>query len=217
ELYKISPRKTVVIHPAASSFFKPVLQEQREKIKEKYCEGKEYFFCKVIDDQVVLINLLKAFSQFKKMQKSGMKFLFATNFSGKASSFMQSFATYKYREDVILLNNLSEEETALITASAYAAVIPFSNEETMITVLEALQSGVPAIVSENAAVKEITGEASLYSDITNPKDTGEKLMRIYIDENLRTQLAERGKQVAPSYSSQKTAELLLQAILQVVK
>ena len=54
--------------------------EEKELIKEKYADGKAYFlFSGDINQRSNLINLLKAFSFFKKRQKSNMLLLIAGN------------------------------------------------------------------------------------------------------------------------------------------
>jgi glycosyltransferase involved in cell wall biosynthesis len=65
-------------------------------------------------------------------------------------------------------------------------------------------------------MEEIAREAALYAAAENFEDIAENMMRIYKDENLRKELIEKGKIIAPQYSWQRTAELLWQSILRAV-
>ena len=68
--------KLHVINPGIDEIFKPLDWEEKEIIREKYAEGKAYFlFSGDINRRSNLINLLKAFSFFKKRQKSNMMLL----------------------------------------------------------------------------------------------------------------------------------------------
>ena len=87
----------------------------------------------------------------------------------------------------------------------------------MITALNATRSGVPVITIKNSIINEAFGDAALYSESEATKDVGEKMMQVYTDENYRTRLIEKGKQVAATYTDEKAAEILWQSILKVLE
>lgn len=215
--YKIEPGKIDVIYEAAKEIFKPISFDATEATKNKYSGGSEYFlYIGAIHPRKNLMNLLKAFSVFKKRQKSNMKLLLVGRLAWKYDSFIQSLKKYKYREDVILLGYIDEEELVKITASAYAIVYPSLFEGFGVPVLEAIKCNVPVITSSNSSMQEIAKDAALYADPKSFDDIAEKMMRIYKDENLRKELIEKGKQIAAGYTWPKTAELLWQSILKTV-
>ena len=68
--FKISEDKITVIYTGPSNNFTALEISESESIKEIYTEGKEYFlFSGEINTSSNLINLLKAFSFFKKGRK----------------------------------------------------------------------------------------------------------------------------------------------------
>ena len=86
--YKTGNDKIKVITPCADKNFKPFHWNKRETIKEKYADGNEYFlFCGAIHERNNLTNLLKAFSLFKKRQKSSMQLLLVTDFIPAKNAF----------------------------------------------------------------------------------------------------------------------------------
>jgi glycosyltransferase involved in cell wall biosynthesis len=140
----------------------------------------------------------------------------AGNFAGGNKQFIKSLETYKYREDVILAGNVREKELVNIMGSAYALVYPSLWEGSGLAILEAMRSDVPVIASGGSAMQEMAGEAALYVDPADHADIAEKMMHLYKDENLRTQLVEKGRNVCRQYNLEQSTALLWQAIVKTV-
>jgi glycosyltransferase involved in cell wall biosynthesis len=215
--YKTDPEKINVVYSAAKEIFKPVPIEIAEATKKKYTDGTEYFlYIGAIHPRKNLVNLLKAFSIFKKRQKSNMKLVLAGRLAWKYDSFIQNLKKYKFKEDVIMLGYLSEDDLVKITGAAYALVYPSLLEGFGVPVLEAMKCNVPVITSFGSSMEEIAKDAALYADAKNFEDIAGKMMLIYKDEKMRKELIEKGKIIAAQYSWQRTAELLWQSILKAV-
>ena len=212
EKCRITAEKIQVVYPAASEIFKPAGMDQKEKTREKYSDGKEYFYYTgTISNEKNFINLLKAFSHFKKRQKSNMKLLLPQKLMN--GLFVKSLSTYRYRNDVQLIDVINEKDRAAVTASAYAVLYFFPEGDFPVSALEALQSGVPLITVAHPSIEELTGDAVLYAEANDPKELGEKMIQLYTDEDLRSQLVEMGKQIALQFSWQRSAELLWECLL----
>ena len=215
EKFEIGEEKIAVIYPSANKMFEPINEQEKEAIKNKYSEGKEFFlFNSIFPEQEDFIDLLKSFSHFKKRQQSSFKLLVIASSN---SFFEKSLESYKYRNDVKFIDIKDKPEEALIIASAYAVVLPFNTNEDMIAALNATRSGVPVIAVKNSIINEVFGDAALYSETEATKDIGEKMMQVYTDENYRSRLIEKGKQVAGTYTSEKAAELLWQSIIKALE
>jgi glycosyltransferase involved in cell wall biosynthesis len=215
--YKTDPGKINVVYSAAKEIFKPVNGNIAEATKIKYTGGTEYFlYIGAIHPRKNLVSLLKAFSIFKKRQKSNMKLVLAGRLAWKYDSFIQDLKKYKFKEDVIMLGYLSEDELVKITGSAYAVIYPSLLEGFGVPILEAMKSNVPVVTSSGSSMEEIAQDAALYADPKNFEDIADKMMLIYKDEKLRKELIEKGKVIANQYSWKRTAELLWQSILKAV-
>ena len=212
--YKISADKIDVVYSGINEIFKPIIPEEKETIKEKYTEGKEYFFSPGNNNlNSNLINLLKAFSFFKKRQKSNMMLLIA----GKTDEpFKKDLETFKFRNEVRLLENLSKEELAKITAAAYAMVHPVFFDAVAMTPLQAMQCEVPVVSSNTGALPELCGNAALYFNPEDFKDIAEKMMLVFKDENKAKELVKTGRIQSKFYYWDKTAGLLWQSLLKAV-
>jgi glycosyltransferase involved in cell wall biosynthesis len=215
--YKVDPGKIDVVYSAAKEIFRPVSADVKEQIKKQYTQGKEYFlYVGAIHPRKNLMNLLKAFSVFKKRQKSSFKLVLAGRLAWKYESFIQNLKRYKYRDDVIMLGYLSEEDLVRITGSTYALVYPSLLEGFGVPVIEAMKCCVPVITSSHSSMQEIAGDAALYADANDPDDIADKMMLLYKDEKLRDELIRKGEAVAKQYSWQRTADLLWQCIQKTV-
>lgn len=211
--YKIDTGKIDVVYQGINKIFTSADWQQKEAVKEKYTAGKEYFlYTGEINSNKNLVNLLKAFSFFKKRQKSNMQLVLATTTAFTDVAFTKSLAAYKYRDEVKLLYQLPVETLAAITAVAYAVVYPVFYEGFCTPALEAMQAGVPVITSNKAAMPEICGNAALYINPDDFNDIADKMMLLFKDENKRNELIVSGIPQAAKYNWPETTELLWQAI-----
>ena len=104
--------------------------EEREQIKEKYTAGTEYFlYPGPLYPPDPLIILLKAFSHFKKWQQSNMKLVLAGPASRKTKQLKEKLATYKYREDIAIIEDPGAAALTELTTAAYALVFADKPEE----------------------------------------------------------------------------------------
>ena len=126
--------------------------------------------------------------------------------------FEKSIETYKYRTDVIILQTKNIKEKAIITAAAYAVVLPFNTNKDILTAMNAMQSGVPVITTRDSSIKEVAEDAVLFSE-NEIKDIGEKMMLLYKDENLRSVLIEKGKLIVKNFTEEKSANHVWQSIM----
>jgi glycosyltransferase involved in cell wall biosynthesis len=209
----IATDKIDVVYSAVKEVFAPIDWQERELIKEQYANGCEYFlFTGAIHPRKNLLHLLKAFSIFKKRQKSNMKLLVAGRLAWQQEELVQKIDSYAFRKDVKLLGYVEDALLAKITASAYACVFPSFFEGFGVPILEAMKSDVPIITSNTSSMPEIGGDAALYADPNQFEDIAEKMMLLYKDENLRNRLINAGRQQCQQFSWQRTADLLFASI-----
>lgn len=220
-----SPEDTVtpvvVIPPAAGPASVPLGFEEREKAKETYAGGKEYFFTDVTGaGEEDLVSLLRAFSRFKKRQLSNMQMVLA----GKAGEGSLAVAraidlrleTYKYRQDLHQYKDwFPLKDGPAMTGGAYAIVRPFGRSEPGLSIVEAWKSRVPVIDTTTDArrlIGKVDGladaEPVLYAAAGDPGSLAEKLMMIYKDEALRSSLVERGGARAADLDWTRTAGVI---------
>ncbi len=213
--YAIPAGKISIVPKFARPSFHARSTAEQDATREKYTGGKNYFLCSGgLHPRRHPIELLKAFSLFKKRQQSQWKLVLAGPLISQHAGVAESLRTYKYREDVILTGYLEEKELAALTAAAYALVYPSPAESFGTPVLEALSCGIPVITAPASAMEEIAGSAALYADPADPAAIAEKMMRLYKDEALRRQQVQEGLEKARAYGHEGPAAALWETIVQ---
>ncbi|MDQ3277670.1 MAG: glycosyltransferase family 4 protein, partial [Bacteroidota bacterium] len=215
ERYGTDPAKISVVYNGVKEIFRPRSFDEQIAVKDRYTDGAEFFlYAGAIHPRKNLLNLLKAYSIFKRRLQSSLKLVLAGRLAWKNEDFLELLKSYKYRDDVVLTGYLPEEELAALTASAYALVYPSFFEGFGVPVLEAMRSGVPVLTSKDSAMQEISEEAALYFDPANVDDIAYKLMFIYKNEGERKALIEKGLPIANRYTWQRTADLVWKSIVE---
>jgi len=218
EHFPIDEGKIDVVYSAAKEIFRPVDQTIKTSTKEKYTGGKEYFiYAGAIHPRKNLMNLLKAFSIFKKRMQTNMKLVLTGRLAWKYESFITDLKSYKYRDDVVMTGYVDDEELVKLIGSSYGLVYPSLFEGFGVPVLEAMKTGVPVLTSAATSMQEIADNAALFADPANPTDIGDKMMMLYKDEKLRSDLVRKGFFVADKYSWDKTASLLWDCICKAMQ
>ncbi len=211
--YLVNEQKVHIVYNGVNEIFQPLVYEQKNRVKEKFTSNCEYFIYRELGNEGKnLINLLKAFSVFKKKQKSNMKLVVCYNQEHGGDDFLRLLKTFKFRNDVVLTGALSKAEIAELLASAYALVYPSLFDGFGVPPQEALHCEVPAIVSRTGALQEIGGNAYLYVNPEDFEDIAAKMILLYKDETLRSKLVENGKQRLHLFSLQQTAAKMWECI-----
>jgi len=148
----------VLVHPAADEQVTPLSPEEREKVKGEMADGKEYFLTDITGAAPSeVVNLLKAFSLFKKRQLSNMKLVLA----GKGDPTLAGkLGSYKYRQDVCRHPGPPADHWQRLAGAAYAIICLFRKDDLGIALLNSWKAGVPVIASSTGCIHE-PGEAVL--------------------------------------------------------
>lgn len=203
---QIEPGKIVVVRPAPSPIIQPLTVGAREAIKQRYTGGKEYFFVpaagaglgiggNVREEEIV--QLLKAFSLFKKRQRSNLQLVFA---GANTPSLRDLLGTYKYRDDIHWADGRPDDPSAgmasarphELMSAAYAVLFPFEDGTLGTTLLNAWKAGVPALVARTSRLLEMVDDAAAIAGVDDPPALAGYLMAIYKDETGRNALIENG-------------------------
>jgi len=187
----------------------PTLRPQRELVKEGVSDGFEYFlYAGPVHDTEMLVNLLKAYSLFKKRQQSSMKLLIANTGHASMQALRHLLETYKYRHDVLLCRPCSWQEALPLVGAAYALVDPRPQPDLPLLWTAAWKAGVPLLCQKDSLPLLADGEPALSFQSAEPQAMAPALMQIYKDENMRTWLAEQGMKVAEQWTWLKAVQRL---------
>jgi len=211
--YALDEKKITSFQINPAGIYQPIGWEEKEAIREKYTEGKEYFlFSGEIHLRSNLINLLKAFSFFKKRQKSNMQLIIIAIGVVADDRFSEDLKTYKFRKEVVFLTGLPENEHAKITAAAYAFVYPVLYEGMALFPLRAVHCEVPVIAGNIPAIVEKVQQGGLYFDPASFEDIADKMMLLFKDENKRAALINKKNRAVRENVICEANEILWQVI-----
>ncbi|MBI3336475.1 glycosyltransferase family 4 protein [Candidatus Peregrinibacteria bacterium] len=118
----------------------------------------------------------------------------------------------KKTPNVTWLGHVSDDQYRELLESATIFALPSLYEGFGLAVLDAMIMGIPVLTSARGSLKEIAGDAALYIDPENIDSITEGLKRLLKDENLRSDLAEKGLRQAQKFSWERTVDLFLQFI-----
>jgi glycosyltransferase involved in cell wall biosynthesis len=108
------------------------------------------------------------------------------------------------------------EHLPVIYSMASLFVFPSLYEGFGFPPLEAMACGCPVVASNRASIPEICGESALYIDPTNPAAIAQAIERVLIDENLRSELIEKGLVQVQKYRWEDSNKQFVKAIQAMV-
>ena len=201
-------------YTASNHFFVHELEELLT-IKTQYTDSKPYFvwFCDA--SNVALWEVVfKAFSLFKKWQHSSMKLL-VINYS--YSHIIEiKIPTYKYKDDVVIVNNPDEHISSRLLAASYAMVYPAKLNYLPLPVLQAIKCNIPAIVTKSIADAAGNTEAFYWMEEPEPQSFSNQMILCYKNEEFRKQVIQNANAITESHSFSHLTEQMNCLIDEVV-
>jgi hypothetical protein len=200
-------RNVLVIHAAPSTMGGPIPIAEKDRIKQEYTQGKEYFFTNASSaGEEDIVHLLKAFSLFKKRQHSNLQLAI----TGAPDPGLQvKLETYKYRQDVHWFDPAVGK---ILMAAAYAALFPFADDSLGMPLLDAWKAGVPALVSKEGLLAGIAADAALAAGTGDSVAFAGYMMSVYKDEALRNELIGKGFARLASFDPEQTLDAIRTAL-----
>ena len=205
--YGTPEHKISVVYNGANTRYKPLLLNEKQAIKDQYAEGCEYFvFAGALHPRKNIVRLLQAFARFKAKQRSNMKLLIIGRYAWESDDIKATYEQHPFRNDVLMYDYMDVEELSKVIGAAYALTFVSVFEGFGIPILEAMQCGVPGIVSNTSSMPEVAGNAALLVDPTSVNDIADAMRTLYKDEALRNQLRENALVQAKRFSWDESAK-----------
>ena len=213
EKYHIDPKKIDVVYNGAGSIFKPLSSYEQQQTRLKFSQGREYFFfVGTLHPRKNLVNLFKAFDEFKRNDTKGIKLVLAGARMWWTDEIRLAFEGMQYKDEVIFTDRVSDEELASLMASALALTYVSYFEGFGIPILEAFHCDTPVITSNVTSMPEVAGNAALLVDPFSVNSISGAMLKIASDDNFRQRLIISGKEQRQKFSWQQTADKLWQCV-----
>lgn len=206
--------KIDVVCNGAHEFFKPISEEEKIQVRQRYTGGAPYFiYAGAIHPRKNVETLFRAFDKLKTEYQVPHKLIIAGRFAWKTGEVQAIYEQLPHKADILFTGHLGRNELARITAASYAMVYISLFEGFGIPLVEAMQCGVPCITSNVSSMPEVCGDAGIL--IHNPKDVNEVVAAMYrmIDDKSYYQtLSERAPGQAAKFSWDKSAVGLWESV-----
>ena len=195
-------RKIIETRFGFDKSFKPLSFSEKETIKQRFSEEREYFFTRILPaDNERMRTLLKSFSHFKKWQRSSLKLIILTDKNPVADLHL-----YKFRADVKIIfeKDISVSERSELISASYATIA-----YDQIAAIAAVKCSSPVIYISSS--ENLYGDAMLYA-LQDEKNISKQMIHIYKDEQLRNSIIEESALLSSKYTWENTAVAVNEAI-----
>jgi glycosyltransferase involved in cell wall biosynthesis len=219
QFYRIPSNKIDVCYQSCNPAFNiEVAPEEKQRIKQLYnLPGKYFLYVGSVIERKNLLTVCKALKTLAGELDVPLVVI------GDGTAYMQRVKKYLkengLEEKVIFLSE--QENTKRMPGYTSAADFPAIYQQALcmiypsifegfgIPVLEALCSRVPVITSNVSCLPEAGGAGALYIDPFDAQQLAGAMAAITNDDNLRSQMVEKGWQHAQLFSQQKCAAAVM--------
>jgi glycosyltransferase involved in cell wall biosynthesis len=216
-LYGFSPEYVHVINNGADEAFAPQDETSIAAVKVKYALPQKYFLniARLIPSKNV-IRTLRAFEIFcRENQKSDMYFVHVGIAGPDRAAVDSLIEASPYRERILLVGYVDQQDLAALYASAYALVFPILNEGFGLPAVEAMACGTPVVISDTAA-PEMTPDDAYLVDALDEQSIARAMSDLANNEALRKKLQTGGRKKAAEFTWEKSGERIIALYRRIV-
>jgi glycosyltransferase involved in cell wall biosynthesis len=152
-------------------------------------------------------GLLKAYALLPMSLRQQFKLVLAGQISENSAKALRRRheAIGLKNEEVLLLENLSDEDLSVLYARCHVFIFPSLYEGFGLPIIEAMSCGAAVICSNTSSMVEVMGDETATFDPTDPKSISDKLREVLENETFRQKLIARGRQHAATFRWQDVA------------
>ncbi len=199
--YQIAPSKIRVACNGADSSFRPLSEEEKAVIRERYSNGMPYFlYVAAMHPRKNAEGLIAAFDRFKAASGSCVKLLLAGRLAWQTGTLRQVLDAARYREDIHLLGYVAHEDLPALTGAAFALTYVSLFEGFGIPLLEAMHCDTPILCSDTSSIPEVAGKAGLCINPNQTNSIADGMLKLWKDKTLRSNLVAQGRLQRQKYS-----------------
>jgi len=124
--------------------------------------------------------------------------------------------TPELKDKIILTGYLDRGNLLTMYKNAFMYVFPSINEGFGLPILEAFKFQLPLLIANNTCMPEVAGDAAIGFDPYHVDDLVNQLNRLIQDEQLRTELIQKGNARLLDFDWKKSCDQLLDIFKQAV-
>ena len=214
--FKTKADKIEVIYSGLDKRFFDNPEANSQKVLAKFGIEKKYIlFLGTLEPSKNITRLLEAFQKFKeKYQKLNHKFDYQLVVAGKrgwlSNEYLQTVKDFGLSKDVVFTGYVVGDELVPLFKGAQFFVMPSLYEGFGMTVLEALATGTPSIISKVSSLPEIADGAAYYVNPLDTTEIAEAMIKFATDENFKNSFIAKGLEQAKKFDWDKAARETLE-------
>lgn len=217
ELFGLDPASVDVVPLAADPIFAPISADGHATLQRFGLEPRRYFIAvATLEPRKNLIRVLQAYRQLAPSIRARSPLLLVGLSGWKDETLNRELRPLLASGCVRRLGYLPREVLAALMGGALALVYPSLYEGFGLPPLEAMQCGVPAIVSTGSSLQEVVGDTGIAVDPMDTDAIASAMSRLQEDTQLRDLLGARGLERSGQFSWQRCAAEMVATYRKIV-
>ncbi len=217
-LLKVPEEKIHVIHPGIESRFRPMSKDNGTEIRARYYVPNDFYLLYVgtLEPRKNLANLIKAYYEIKNNKGIQHKLVICGAAGWLYQKLFKLVVELDLQNDIVFTGHIPDEHLPAVYSRAELLIYPSIYEGFGLPPLEAMACGIPVICSNTSSLPEVVGDAAILIDPYNIEKIAEAMIRVISDEDLKSELKEKGLKRAKAFTWEKTAEETLKVYREAV-
>lgn len=208
--YNVNERKIKVIYSAADKKFFPmnISMEEKSELKKMFGSPEHIvLYLGMIENRKNITCILNIADAISKVNKQ-VKFLLIGKIGYGGDNILKNILK---SENVIHLNNVDDDLLTKIFNISSVFLFPSFYEGFGFPPLEAMQSGLPVLASNNTSLLEIVGTGGILHDAEDCESFTNDIIKLLSDKEFYKKMKERGIEQAKLFKIENTAKEFMDA------
>jgi glycosyltransferase involved in cell wall biosynthesis len=204
---------SVIPEAARPEFAIPCSDAFKEEVRTRFELPDSYLFTvSTVEPRKNLVTLLDAYARLKQRSGSTCPPLVIVGRKGWNNDDILGYMS-ELEGSVRFPGFVSDEELIALYQMATCLVFPSLYEGFGLPVVEAMMAGCPVITSTTSSLPEVAGDAALLVDPLNADELVAAMQRVLQDENLRSEMSQKGRSWSAHFSWKETARMTRNAYM----
>lgn len=204
---------SVIPEAARPEFAIPCSDAFKEEVRTRFELPDGYLFTvSTVEPRKNLVTLLDAYARLKQRSGSTCPPLVIVGRKGWNNDDILGYMS-ELEGSVRFPGFVSDEELIALYQMATCLIFPSLYEGFGLPVVEAMMAGCPVITSTTSSLPEVAGDAALLVDPLNADELVAAMQRVLQDENLRSEMSQKGRSWSAHFSWKETARMTRNAYL----
>ncbi|MEM9542563.1 MAG: glycosyltransferase family 1 protein [Cyanobacteria bacterium P01_E01_bin.42] len=206
---KIDPNRVFVTYLAASpSIFYPCSDLQKiQSVKQSYGipNGPYLLSLSTLEPRKNIISVIRSFIKIVREEKiSDLCLVLVGNLGWNYENIFAEISQYPdVKNRIIITGRIADDDLAAVYSDALAFIYPSLYEGFGLPPLEAMQCGIPIIVSNTSSLPEVVGNAGITVEPQNIDSLCQSILQLYSDSALQKKLSQKSLDRAKNFCWEK--------------